>query len=198
MGLGSFAHRNVPEYVYDSDTYYYSDARRPINIYEAEDALSRAYAAFGDGEYYESILAFDDAQDEKPEDGLIPLARAQAYIAIGDLRNAYDDLVTGMALIPDWTDVDLTLTEIYGIPEDFEDHLAELQTWVRDHPKDVRAHFVLGYVDYFLQEYDLAKGELVYVLAWDEEHEQARILMDAIYERETEKQLQSEGLGDTE
>ena len=63
-----------------------------------------------------------------------------------------------------------------------------LCNWVGEYPRDYKAHFVLGYFHYFRQDYDAAKSEFVYTLAWDESHLQAKQLMESIlvFEAETE------------
>jgi uncharacterized protein HemY len=118
---------------------------------------------------------------------LLYLAQAQAFIAVGDYRSAYDNILDGLDIVPDWLDVELNLTEIYGDPEEFSSHLRTLEEWVEKHPTDYRSHFTLAYVYYFLQEFDLARRELVYALANDRDHEHANRMMAEIRERQAEE-----------
>ena len=64
------------------------------------DPLSRAYAAFARGRFYESVIAFNDAIEFEPENGILYFARAQAHVAIRDYRSAYDDMIRGMIWFP--------------------------------------------------------------------------------------------------
>ena len=75
------------------------------------------------------------------------------------------------------------------------EQLTALESWVAEHPQDFRAHFVLGYVYFFIQDYERSKYELVYTLANEPEHAQALRLLDEIYEREYEAALAEEQEG---
>lgn len=184
VDLGDYEYRHVPYEVVEVQKRYVVDR---VEIFEDGDPLTRGYAAFANQDYYEAVAAFSDALYDNPNDGLIYFARAQAYVAIGDFRAAYEDILDGMELIPDWPKIKLNLIEIYSEPIDFDRHLAELESWVKAHPRDYRAHFVLGYVYYFLQEYDLAKSELVRVLGEKPGHPITERFMDEIYERQLEE-----------
>tara|TARA_B110000467_G_scaffold164557_1_gene194275 strand:- start:2130 stop:3587 length:1458 start_codon:yes stop_codon:yes gene_type:complete len=185
VDLGDFRRRNVSTHVYEESLDY---GNEPVDIFNDEDALSRAYAAFNAGKFYESVIAFNQAIEEDPENGILYIARAQAQVAIRDYRSAYDDLIIGLEMVPEWSEVELNLAEIYGNPDWFQDHYDNLNKWVGEYPRDYKAHFVLGYFHYFRQDYEAAKSEFVYTLAWDEEHPQAKQMMESIlvFEAETE------------
>lgn len=185
VDLGDFRRRNLPERVYEESIYIENE---PIDVYSDSDSLSRAYAAFAKGDFYESVIAFNEAIDVDRENGILYLARAQAHTAIADYRAAYEDLIRGMELIPEWTEVEFSIAELYANPEWFEAHFDALTRWVGDYPRDYKAHFVLGYIHYFQQDYEAAKSEFIYTLAWDKAHEQAAMLMNSIlaYEAESE------------
>ena len=189
VDLGDYHERYVPSYVID---YQQRLERQPIDIFDATDHVSRAYAQFATRSYYHSVLSFYYAIQDYPDDGLLYLARAQAYAAIGDYRSAYDDIIYGMRLIPDWPEVRFNLAEIYSDPEEASRHLLALEEWLEDHPRDWRAHFVLGYFRFFLQDYAAAKLELVYTLAYEPDHWQARRMLDEIQERELEIEMEQE------
>jgi tetratricopeptide (TPR) repeat protein len=182
VDLGSYEDRDVPSYVTETQQRYESD---PVDVFDAQDPLSLAYSAFARQKYYQSIVEFTQAIANSPDDGLIRLARAQAYIATADYHSAYDDICAGMRLIPDWPQVVFNMAELYGNPDAFAGQLKTLEQWVESHPKDAITHFVLGYVYYFLQDYDRAKAEFVNILSEEPDHPQATLLLKAIYERET-------------
>lgn len=183
VDLGDYAYRNVPSDAAQTQMGYYPE-QTPVDVFQSTDPLPEAYAAFAQGDYYRSVARFGDAIRLRSNDGLVYMARAQSYIAIGDYRNAYEDILDGMERVPDWPKVKLNLLEIYSEPLDFDNHLASLELWVKQHGEDYRAHFVLGYVYYFLQEYDLAKAELVQVVADQPSHETAKRFLDEIYEKQ--------------
>jgi len=186
VDLGDYRRRNVSQRVYDDYIDYDS---QPTDIFGDEDPLSRAYAAFNAGKFYESVVAFNEAIEREPDNGVLYIARAQAFVAISDYRAAYDDLVHGLELTPEWTEIELNLAETYADPEWFEEHFDALSQWVSEYPRDYKAHFVLGYFHYFRQDYEAAKSEFVYTLAWDESHEQAKQLMDSILAIEAESEV---------
>jgi hypothetical protein len=183
VNLGDYETRNVPEsyVVYQASAY---PEREEVYVFQDEDSASRAYAAFALKNYYRSIVDFSEAIRDRPDDGLIYFARAQSYFAIADYRSAYYDILAGMEMIPDWPSIRINLSEIYTDLDEFTGQLEALQSWAERHPKDYQAHFVLGYMYYFLQQYDLAKFELVYALAGSEGQPQAERLLQEIYEIE--------------
>ncbi len=185
VNLGDFRRRNLPKYVYEESVFIEEDQ---VHVYEDSSPRSRAYAAFGKGSFYESVIAFNESIDADPENGVLYLARAQADIAIADYRTAYEDLIRGMELVPEWTEVEFSVAELYANPDWFEEHYESLARWVSDYPRDYKAHFVLGYIHYFQQDYTAAKSEFIYTFAWDKDHPQAGMLMDSIlvFEEETE------------
>lgn len=183
VDLGDYVYREVPVYVVEHQKRYVVEN---VEVFESDDPLREAYAAFANQDYYHAVASFSDALYDYPDDGLIYFGRAQAYVAIRDYRAAYEDILDGMELIPDWPQIRLNITEIYSEPIDFDIHLAELEQWVRTNDHDYRAHFVLGYVYYFLQEYELAKAELVRVLRDKPGHPVAERFLDEIYQRELE------------
>lgn len=184
--LGSYGERNVPDYVVDIQTRYETE---PVDIFDADDHLSQAYAFFVEKSYYRSITEFDGAIAENPGDGLLYFGRALAHVAISDYWSAYDNIIEGMELIPDWPDVRLNMMELYGDPDEFSAQFEALQSWLERHPTDSRAHFVLGYIAFFLQEFELARSELVYTLAYWPDHAQAQRLIEEIFELQAEAEL---------
>ncbi len=192
VNLGDYAVREVPVYVQQTEVRYVSTAvdnpPETVSVLEDTDPLSRAYADFANEDYFRAIVHFSDAISRDSNDGLNYLGRAQAYVAVGDYRAAYSDVIAGMERIPDWPDIKLNLTEIYADPDTFTKHLRFLEQWVEKHPTDYRAHFVLGYIYYFIQDYDRAKYELAFTLSSVKEHPQAMRLLDEIYERQAAAQ----------
>ena len=93
-----------------------------------------------------------------------------------------------MELVPEWTEFEFSVAELYANPDWFEEHYESLARWVRDYPRDYKAHFVLGYIHYIQQDYTAAKSEFIYTFAWDKDHPQASMLMDwiQVFEEETE------------
>lgn len=187
VDLGDYHERYVPSYVIDYQTRL---ERHPIDIFDADDHVSRSYAQFATRDYYRSVLSFYYAIQDYPDDGLLYLARAQAYAGIKDYRAAYEDIMYGMRLIPDWPEVRFNLAEIYSDPEEASYHLMKLEEWLEERPRDWRAHFVLGYFRFFLQDYEAAKLELIYTLAHEPDHWQAERMLDEIRERELEIDLE--------
>ena len=178
----------MPTRVYDE---YIYEEREPEDIYTDSDPVSRAYAAFAHGRFYESVIAFNDGIETEPENGILYFARAQAHVAIRDYRSAYDDMIRGMDLVPEWSDVDFSKAELYSNPQWFEEHFQALSQWVADYPRDNKAHFALGYIHYFEKDYASAKTEFGYTLAWNEEHEQAKRMLDSVLGLEAEMEVEA-------
>ncbi|MEM9158915.1 MAG: hypothetical protein AAGB46_07665 [Verrucomicrobiota bacterium] len=186
IDLGDCYERNVPTYVYEEHIHYDSP---PTSVFESSAPIDQAYAAFAKGSYFQAIVDFNRAIRRDHDNGLLYLARAQAYFSTKDYHSAYDDLIKGMELIPEWTEVSFNMRELYNREGDFEQQLDALERWVEEYPRDYKVHFVLGYMYFYLQEYESAKTELAYVLAWDENHEQGKKLLEHIYTQEAETDL---------
>ncbi|MDQ8187020.1 hypothetical protein [Pelagicoccus sp. SDUM812002] len=185
VDLGDYQNRNVPDWAYME----YLDNASPTDIFQSNRPLAKAYAAFAKGSYYDSLVQFKRASQMEPQNALIHLASAQAQIAVKDYRSAFDDIVRGMDLFPEWADAYVNLSEIYSRTEDLKQHTTQLKQWVERYPRDYKAHFVLGYFYYFHQEYDAAKTELLYALSWDDDLKPAQLLMDKILEFEAESEV---------
>ncbi len=185
VDLGDYRNRNVPEWAYKE----FVKTGNPVDIFKSSSSLAKGYAAFAKGRYYDSLVQFKLASSREPKNGLIHLATAQAQIAVKDYRAAYDAIVEGMDLFPEWADAYVNLSEIYSRPEDLEEHTELLKKWVERYPRDFKAHFVLGYFYYFHQEYEAAKNELLYALSWDDGLEAAHLLMDHILAFEAESEV---------
>ncbi len=195
IDLGDYRRRNLSTRVYE-DTIYRDE--EPVDIFDDRDALSRAYAAFGEGKFYDSVVEFNQAIEDDPDNGILYLARAQAHIAIEDYRAAYDDIITGMEFVPEWAEVEFSIAELYGDPDWFRNHFDSLSNWVNKYPRDYKAHFVLGYIHYFQQDYEAAKSEFIYTLAWDEEHAPASQMMESILAIEAESEVLAAEKGEAE
>lgn len=185
VDLGDYQNRNLPDWAYKA----FLTGAPPADIFRSNSALAKAYAAFAKGKYYDSLVQFRLASRLEPDNALIYLSRAQVQVAVKDYRSAYDDLVKGLEILPEWADVRVNLTEIYSRTEDLYQHTEQLEQWVERYPRDFKAHFVLGYFYYFHQDYESAKNELIYALSWDEKLPAAQLLMDKILEFEAESEV---------
>lgn len=185
VDLGDYRNRNLPDWAYDA----FLGNAVPADIFRSNKTLAKAYAAFAMGKYYDSLVQFRLASRLEPDNALIYLARAQVHVAVKDYRSAYEDLVKGLEIMPEWADVRFNLTEIYSRTEDLYQHTEQLEQWVERYPRDFKAHFVLGYFYYFHQDYEAAKNELIYTLSWDENLPAAQLLMDKILEFEAESEV---------
>lgn len=185
VDLGDYKNRNIPEWAYRE----FSPKGGPIDIFRSSSSLAKAYAAFAKGRYYDALVQFKLAGKVNPKNGLIHFATAQAQIAVKDYRSAYDELVEGLKIFPEWADTYINLSEIYSRPEDLETHTRQLKDWVERYPRDFKAHFVLAYFYYFHQEYEAAKTELLYALSWDDQLAPAHLLMDHILAFEAESEV---------
>jgi len=186
VDLGHYKNRNFPDWAYER---YLGKNQRAIDIFKSSKPLAKAYASFAKGRYYDSLANFKRAIYADPENGLTYLARAQAQIAIKDYRGAFHDISRGLELFPEWAGVRINLSEIYSSSEEDIRHFEQLEDWVERYPRDYKAHFVLGYFYYFHQDYEAAKNELLYALAWDENLKPAQLLMDHILEIEAESEI---------
>src|SRR5205807_4851276 len=102
--------------------------------------------AFSRGEYGRAAERFRHAADLAPAEAMPQFLLAQAHVALGNYRRAFDALRDGLALKPDWPAEPFRPAELYGDNlADYGAHLAALEDTLAAHPADALLLFLCGY-----------------------------------------------------
>jgi tetratricopeptide (TPR) repeat protein len=104
---------------------------------------------FGEGQYEEAAGLFTKTAEADPNNVDAVLALAVARFATGHYGQSAGLIRRGTEMFPEVVDTVFDLRDRYGKIEDFEQHVQGLELWVQDHPEDLDAHVVLGFVYHF-------------------------------------------------
>jgi tetratricopeptide (TPR) repeat protein len=145
---------------------------------EALEWFDEALDAFYRGEFSQALQLSEQALRKLPGDPVLHEFRALALFAIGDFQSAAAVLNSLLATSPgmDWT----TMSGLYGDIEAYTNQLRRLETFVRDHPDDAAAPFVLAYHYLVLGETEAAIRSLRAVVQREPRDVTARRLLDAL------------------
>jgi len=109
----------------------------------ADAALNAAVAAFKQNDYDAALDIINKGIAQYPTDAVMHEFRALVLFAKGDYQQAAATIHSVLAIGPgwDWT----TLASIYPNVVIYSDQLRELEVFVREHPQDAAARFLLAY-----------------------------------------------------
>lgn len=186
----------TPVVVQESNTYVVPqplDYSRPIQVPTAQQAASKtdddlakeskqqmdpAVAAFKAGDYAKAMRECDDAIKLLPGDTNLHEFRALVQFAQKKYKDAAGTLYAVLAAGPgwDWN----TLSTFYTKEDTYTRQLRDLESTVRDHPKDAAAHFVLAYHYLVLDQRSAAKDQLAEVVKLQPKDKVSAGLLDAL------------------
>ena len=104
---------------------------------------------FGEGRYSEAANQFAQVAEADPRNVDAVLAHAVARFATGDYGVGGALIRRGVTAAPDVVNSVFDLRDRYGNMQDFEKHVVALEQRVDQHPEDMDAHVVLGFVYHF-------------------------------------------------
>lgn len=152
---------------------------------ESPDAVERGYERSARGDYYGAIAAFSSAIASTPDNGPIYLALGIAYMEAGDTRAAYNRIMEGLRRTPDLAEGHPDLEGLIPDPQQVEWFIGSLEQNLAENPENSRASMVLGYLKFLRRDYEGAKLCLQATAALEPDNEEARRLLDFIYEIES-------------
>jgi len=128
----------------------------------ADAMLNDAIAAFKQGDYDAALDIVNRAITQYPSDAVLHEFRALVLFAKADYQQAAATLHSVLAVGPgwDWT----TLSTLYPNVSVYTDQLRALEAFVRSHPQDGAARFVLAYHYITLGHADAAARQLSQVV----------------------------------
>ncbi|MFQ5429183.1 MAG: tetratricopeptide repeat protein [Phycisphaerae bacterium] len=112
-------------------------------------ALGRGDKAFEAGRYREAREEYVGALVLAGDDASVRIALGLAEYALGAYADASQAIRRGVAASPRLAASGFDLKQVYGREADFEAHRTALVNFVEQHPADLEARFLLGFVHYF-------------------------------------------------
>ncbi|MFO7956787.1 MAG: tetratricopeptide repeat protein [Candidatus Brocadiia bacterium] len=97
------------------------------------------------GDFAGALEAFQQSVSAEPESGVPKLALAVASAAHGDYRKGAHILRRGLRATPDWSGIELDLTEVLGAKTRRDELLAALRAAVDERPKDPDPRLLLAF-----------------------------------------------------
>lgn len=138
--------------------------RRPSIKDPMVKALLLGDIHFKEGNYEGAEEQYLIAQKQDMADPVVWLALGHARFAMGSFSDAAKALRLGLDGYKSWGTVNMDRRDFYANPDDFSRQLAALDEWVKAHPNDVDAHFLLGYNHYFSGRPTIARDSFKRVL----------------------------------
>jgi tetratricopeptide (TPR) repeat protein len=159
-GLGSYGDYNYSQPIpvaYDAPTPALADGVNP-----ADGILSEAVAAFKRNDYAAALSIADKGITQFPDDSVLHEFRALVLFAKGDYQPAAAAIHSLLAVGPgwDWT----TLSSMYPNVSVYTEQLRKLESFVRTHPKDGAARFLVAYQYLSCGNVDAAENQLAQVV----------------------------------
>jgi tetratricopeptide (TPR) repeat protein len=117
--------------------------QEPPENQQAMQLFDAGMAAFKAGNYGQALSSYDDALKLMPSDPVLHEVRALSLFALGRYKESAATLNALLASSPgmDWT----SMSSLYGSVDDYTSQLRKLETYVKGHPEDPSAMFVLAY-----------------------------------------------------
>jgi Flp pilus assembly protein TadD len=117
---------------------------------ESQRQVELGKEAFADGEYGLAAERFRRAADTAPNDPLPHFLLAQAQVALGNYRRAFDAIQDGLRLRPDWPAQPFRPLELYGDnAAAYAAHLTALGDTLAANPDDAVLLFLHAYLLWF-------------------------------------------------
>lgn len=166
------------------------------------DGYVPLYFALGEarlvnGDFAGAVEAFEQSVSAEPESAVAKLALAVASAAHGDYRKAAHILRRGLRATPDWSAIELDLTEVVGTEKRRDELLSALRSAMQERPEDPDPRLLLAFCHFAEKSLTEAEEALELAETGDEHRDPVReALLEevrrAIRRREAEKQETAE------
>jgi len=110
----------------------------------ADSYLQLGDRAFRERRYGDAVHFYAKAIEFSPDEGALYLVLADALFATGDYHYAAYAIRRALEIDPTLINGDIDKHLFYGSPEDFDQQLRVLESYVRDHPTDNDSRLVLA------------------------------------------------------
>jgi hypothetical protein len=119
-------------------------------VEESQRLVELGKRAFRAQAYGLAAMRFRQAREVNPADAKASFLLAQAYLAVGQYRDAVRAIQEGLKLDPDWPRRDFQPRgELYAVADDWIEHRQRLNDAARRQPKDASFAFLRAYAAWF-------------------------------------------------
>ena len=158
----------------------------------APDALiDYGSSFFKNADYQTAAKLFKRAIDLDQKLPVVHIAYGDSLFALGRFDEATQAILTGLEIYPKYAENPINRREFYNNPSEFDRQLKNLENYVRSHPSNLNARFLLGYNYFFTQAYEKAEEQLKAVLSSETLHPSAQYLNDLIQRFNNQKTRKS-------
>jgi tetratricopeptide (TPR) repeat protein len=120
---------------------------------------------FRNADYSMAAKLFKRAIDLDQRVPVVHIAYGDSLFALGRFDEATQAILTGLEIYPRYAENGINRRDFYSNPNEFDLQLHNLENYVRAHPANLNARFLLGYNYFFIQAYDKAEEQLSAVLS---------------------------------
>ena len=158
---------------------------------EPDALIDYGSSFFKNADYHTAAKLFKKAIDLDQKLPVVHIAYGDSLFALGRFDEATQAILRGLEIYPKYAENPINRREFYNNPSEFDRQLGNLETYVRKHPSNLNARFLLGYNYFFTQAYEKAEEQLKAVLSNKVLHSSAQYLNDLIQRFSTQKPRKS-------
>lgn len=150
-GAGAWSYGNFYNLGYELEHYRQQElaARKELALLSYDALLGEGLAYFRARRYAQAARSFIAAADKDHGDASSRIHAAQCLMASGLYAQALAHARRAFELAPQLIYRPLNHRHNYVFPQDFDEHLAELERYVQAHPRDDAALLLLAYEQFF-------------------------------------------------
>src|SRR5262245_18785363 len=158
---------------------------------EPDALIDYGSSFFKNADYQTAARLFKRAIDLDQKLPVVHIAYGDSLFALGRFDEATQAILTGLEIYPKYAENPINRREFYNNPSEFDRQLKNLENYVRSHPSNLNARFLLGYNYFFTQAYEKAEEQLKAVLSSESLHSSAQYLSGLIQRFSTQKPRKS-------
>jgi hypothetical protein len=158
----------APRQMYRAQRYIYERERgRRFNEADMQQRKERVLNSFDKalrtglddlkcGDYAQAMVALTMATQLNQGDPASRIHLAQAQMALGHYDEAGQAVRRALQLQPNLRFVPLDLQKYYSDARDFDQHVSQLVTWLKQHPASADVYFLLGFMEFQREDFNQA------------------------------------------
>jgi tetratricopeptide (TPR) repeat protein len=152
-----------------------------------EELISYGNSFFRNSEFAMAASFYKKAIEQGQEVSEAQIAYGDSLFALGKFEEATQAIVKGLQINPDYVEKPVNRRDFYRNPVEFDLQLQSLEGFVRRHPSNLDARFLLGYNYFFIQDYNKANQQFQAVLISKTLNSPAQLLRRTIQQLRTSK-----------
>jgi tetratricopeptide (TPR) repeat protein len=153
----------------------------------SEELISYGNSFFRNSEFAMAASYYKKAIERGQEISEAHIAYGDSLFALGKFEEATQAIVKGLEINPDYVEKPVNRRDFYRNPVEFDRQLQSLEGFVRSHPSNLDARFLLGYNYFFIQDYSKANKQFQAVLISKTLNSPAQLLRRTIQQLRTSK-----------